>query len=94
MTKKHKILFFFWIIKMYFIGIKNDIPVKIWSSEKRKFIKGYIQELNGDSGTNEKYGFYFSVKFLEPIQGNDARFYNFGTFTEKDLKQNKIQKIK
>ena len=93
MTKTHKILFLLWTIKMYFKGLEKDIPVKVWSSEKRKYVKGYIQELQGDSGTNENFGFYFQVKSLEPIQGNDARFYSFGTYTEKDFKQNKIQRF-
>ena len=83
MTKTHKILFLLWKIKMFFKGLKTDVPVKVWSSEKRKFVKGYIQGLQGDSGT----------KFLEPIEGNDARFYSFGTYTEKDFKQKKIQKF-
>ena len=93
MTKTHKILFLLWQIKMYFKGLEKDIPVKVWSSEKRKFVKGYIQGLQGDSGTNENFGFYFQVKFLEPFEGNDARFYSVGTYTEKDFKQKKIQKF-
>ena len=92
MTKKHKFLFILWKIKMFFKGLKTDVPVKVWSSEKRKFVKGYIQGLQGDSGTNENFGFYFQVKFLEPIEGNDARFYSLVTYTEKKKKKKKIQK--
>ena len=93
MTKTHKILFLLWTIKMYFKGLKKDVPVKVWSSEKEKFIKGYIQYYQGDSITEEKFDFCVGVNFLEPVQGNDARFYSFGTYSEKDFKQKKIQKF-
>ena len=85
MTKKHYLFFIIWKIKMYLKGYEKDVPVKTWSEEKQKFIKGYIQSLSGDSVTKEKFGFDLNVKWLEPIQGNDSRYYTSGSYSEKNI---------
>ena len=87
MTRLHGIYFFFWKLKLYFLGIKKGTFVKTFSEDKSKFIKGVVTSLNGDSITSTKYSFDISVNWLEPLQGNDSRYYNVGHYTEKQVKE-------
>ena len=92
MTLKHYIIFLFWTAKMWLKGFKKETPIQVWSFEKNKFIKGYIQSLSGDSIDDKKYSFDLNVKFLEPTQGFDSRYYTFGSYSETDIKNLTLQK--
>lgn len=85
MTKKHRLFFLIWKIKMYLKGYKKGTFVKVWSEEKDKFVKGVIECLSGDSITTKKVEFDLNVKFLEPVVGNDSRFYSYGSYSSKEI---------
>lgn len=90
MTKKHRFYFFLWKIKMYLKGFKKYTCVETYSEDKKKVIKGFVFGFTGDSVTNKVYGFDVNIKWIEPLQGNDARFFNSGWYSEKQIKDQKI----
>lgn len=91
MTKKHRFYFLLWKIKMYFKGFEINTPVKVYSEDKKRFIKGYIQQFTGDSITKKKFGFEIHVLFLEPLSGNDTRWFSSGFYSEKSIKEKILQ---
>lgn len=88
MTRKHSLYFYFWKIYQRLRGFRVGTIVKIYSQSKKKYIKGCITSISGDSITNNKYEFYFGVNLFEPIQDNDSRYYNWGSYYPKDFKYN------
>lgn len=85
MTKKHAIYFFFWKIMAYFLGVKKGVFVEEYSDHKQKFITGVITHLTCESITKNKCGFDIQVKWFEPFQGNDYRYYSDGSYSLKDF---------
>lgn len=93
MTTKHKLYFYFWKIYQRIKGFKVGTIVKIYSSSKNKYIKGCITSISGDSITNSIYDFYFGVNLFEPIQGDDSRYYMWGSYHPNDFNYNSIDNI-
>ena len=94
MTKKHYLIFLLWKIKMYLKGYKKGSVVQIWSEEKKRFIGGFVKGFTGDSITEKKFGFDVWIRFIEPIEGNDSRFFTSGFYSESQLKEQKIKLIR
>lgn len=90
MTKKHRIYFLLWRIKMFLKGYDIYSCVETYSPDKKKVIKGFVFGFAGDSVTRKKFAFDVNIKWIEPLQGNDARFFNSGWYSEKQLKDQKI----
>lgn len=93
MTKKHALLFYFWKLYQRLKGYKVGTIVKIYSHEKREYIKGCITYINGDSIDSSSYDFSFGVNLFRPLQGNDSRYYMFGVYYPKDFSYNHIDGI-
>ena len=93
MTLKHTILFWFWKHYQELRGLRVGTIVKIHSQEKDKYIKGCISLISGDSISDIKYDFYFGINLFEPIQGNDSRYYNWGSYRPKDFKFNPADRV-
>jgi hypothetical protein len=85
MTNKHKLFYIFWKIGMFLLGYRKGTFVEVWSDEKRKPIKSVITQSYGVSVTRTEYDFGFTVQHLEPVRGNDARFFSRSMVTKKDL---------
>ena len=88
MTSKHYVIFLLWRLYQRIRGFKIGTIVKIWSQEKNKYIKGCISTISGDSITDKEYDFYFGANLFEPLQGNDSRYYSWGSYYPKDFKFN------
>lgn len=91
MTKRHNILFHLWKLKMWIKGIKVGTLVQTWSDDKNKIIRGCITYFSGCSISETKYQFDLGITWFEPIQGNDSRYYNQGSYTERDLETHKVE---
>jgi hypothetical protein len=78
---------------MYLKGVKKYACVETYSDHKKKMIKGFILGFSGDSVTKNKFGFDINIKWIEPLQGNDSRFFSSGWYSEKQLKDQKIYLI-
>lgn len=92
MTKKHKLYFLVWKLIQRLKGFKVGTIVKIWSEEKRRFIKGCVTTVQGDSINYKDYDFYLGINLFEPIEGNDSRYYTWGSYSPKEFKYNTTDK--
>ena len=93
MTAKHYIYFLFWKLLQRIRGFRIGTQVKIWSQEKDKHVKGCITSISGDSIDNSIFNFYFGVNLYEPLQGNDSRYYSWGSYHPKDFKYNPADRV-
>lgn len=94
MTKLHKFYFFFWKLFMRTKGIKKGAFVTIRSTKKKRQIKGVISQLVGESVTKKEFGFDIYIDWLEPLRGNDSRFFSCGAYGYKGFLRNNIKFLK
>lgn len=92
MIFKHKIYFFFWKILMRLIGIKPGTFYSVYSETKKRNIKGIVTNLSGNSINRAKFGFDIHIHWLEPIDGNDSRYFSSGSYSYKDIVK-KLEKL-
>lgn len=90
MILKHKIYFLFFLIYCRTKGIKVGSIVQEYSIDKKKWIKGCVTTINGDSITNNKLMKTIGVNWFEPMEGNDCRFYNWGAYYIEQFENRKI----
>lgn len=90
MTKLHRLLFTIWKLKMRCKGLKRGRIVETFSQEKSSPIQGTITSLTGDSITDRKYAFGVQVRFFEPLEGYDSRYFSAGCYSEKDIEDSFI----
>lgn len=74
-------------------GFKVGTIVKIWSEDKQKYIKCCVTSIEGDSITRKYFEFYLGINLFEPLQGNDSRFYGWGSYSPKEFKYNPVEKV-
>lgn len=91
MTKKHRLLFFFWKLRMALKGIKKGRFVVQYNPETKEDIKGVIVYLHGDSVNKSKYDFGFKVQWFACWQGFDYRYFSQGFFNYSDIKPDKLR---
>ena len=70
-------------------GIKKGTLFLIWSEDKKKWIKSVVTEFYGDSINNNTFSFQIGINHLEPIQGNDSRYFSWGSYSYEDIKNMK-----
>lgn len=85
MTNKHKIYYFYWRILLFLQGIRKGSHVKFFSKDKDRFIYGLVTGFTGDSISDKSYTFDIQVHFLEPLQGNDIRYYSSGAYSREQF---------
>jgi len=91
MTKLHRFFFFFWKIAMRVDGIKKGTFFSIYSEEKKRNIQGVVTSLSGESIDKNQFCCDINIIWLEPLQGNDTRYYSGGSYSYKDA-VNKLRK--
>lgn len=90
MIFKHKIQYYLTVIWCLFLTLYPGRFVYQYLEEKDKNIKGVITGFAGCSVTQETFVFDIQIKWFEPRQGTDYRFYSDGAYFLKDFKAGKL----